>query len=34
LGVEGVEPPAQVRLERAVRAAGLEWSAALAEAIE
>jgi energy-coupling factor transporter ATP-binding protein EcfA2 len=30
----GVEPPAQVRLERAVRAAGLEWSAALAEAIE
>ena len=30
----GVEPPAGVRLERAVRASGLEWSAALAEAIE
>jgi energy-coupling factor transporter ATP-binding protein EcfA2 len=30
----GVEPPAAVRLERAVRASGLEWSAALAEAIE
>ena len=30
----GVEPPAAVRLERAVRAHDLEWSAALAEAIE
>jgi energy-coupling factor transporter ATP-binding protein EcfA2 len=30
----GVEPPAGVRLERAVQAAGIEWSAALAEAIE
>jgi energy-coupling factor transporter ATP-binding protein EcfA2 len=30
----GVEPPAAVRLERAVRASGVEWSAALAEAIE
>lgn len=30
----GVEPAAQVRLEREVRASGLEWSAALAEAIE
>ena len=30
----GVEPPAGVRLERAVRAAGLEWSAALEGAIE
>jgi len=30
----GVEPPAGVRLERAVREAGLEWSTALAEAIE
>ncbi|MGD0863197.1 MAG: ABC transporter ATP-binding protein [Candidatus Limnocylindrales bacterium] len=30
----GVEPPAPVRLERAVRTSGLEWSAALAEAIE
>ena len=30
----GVEPPAGVRLEHAVRASGLEWSAALAEAIE
>jgi hypothetical protein len=30
----GVEPPAPVRLERMVRAAGIEWSAALAEAIE
>jgi energy-coupling factor transporter ATP-binding protein EcfA2 len=29
----GVEPPAGVRLEGAVRAAGLEWSAAMAEAI-
>jgi energy-coupling factor transport system ATP-binding protein len=28
----GVEPPAGVRLERAVRSAGLEWSARLAEA--
>ncbi len=30
----GVEPPARVRLERVVRASGLEWPAALAEAIE
>jgi energy-coupling factor transporter ATP-binding protein EcfA2 len=30
----GVEPPAAVKLERMVRAAGIEWSAALAEAIE
>jgi energy-coupling factor transporter ATP-binding protein EcfA2 len=30
----GVEPPAAVRLERAVRASGLEWSVALAEASE
>jgi len=30
----GVESPAGVRLERAVRASGLKWSAALAEAIE
>ncbi len=30
----GVEPPAAVRLERMVRAAGLEWTAAVAEAIE
>ena len=30
----GVEAPAAVRLERAVRASGIEWSAALAEAIE
>jgi energy-coupling factor transporter ATP-binding protein EcfA2 len=29
----GVEPPAAVRLERAVRAAAIEWSAALAEAV-
>jgi energy-coupling factor transporter ATP-binding protein EcfA2 len=29
----GVEPPAGVRLERAVRVSGIEWSAALAEAI-
>jgi len=29
----GVEPPAAVRLERAVRASGIEWSQALAEAI-
>jgi energy-coupling factor transporter ATP-binding protein EcfA2 len=29
----GVEPPAPVGLERAVRATGLEWSAALAKAI-
>ena len=28
----GVEPPASVRLERAVRSAGIEWSAALKEA--
>jgi energy-coupling factor transporter ATP-binding protein EcfA2 len=28
----GVEPPARVRLERAVRASGIEWSATLAEA--
>jgi energy-coupling factor transport system ATP-binding protein len=28
----GVEPPAKVRLERAVRSAGLDWSARLAEA--
>jgi energy-coupling factor transporter ATP-binding protein EcfA2 len=30
----GVEPPARVRLERAVRASGLEWSAELSEAVE
>jgi energy-coupling factor transporter ATP-binding protein EcfA2 len=30
----GVEPPAQVRLERAVRASGLEWPAELSEAFE
>ena len=30
----GVEPPAAVRLERAVRASGVEWSAALTEAIK
>jgi energy-coupling factor transporter ATP-binding protein EcfA2 len=30
----GVEPPAGVRLERAVRASGIGWPAALAEAIE
>ena len=30
----GVEPPAGVRLERAVRDSGIEWSAALAKAIE
>ena len=30
----GVELPALVRLEREVRTAGLEWPAALAEAIE
>ena len=30
----GVEPPAGVRLERAVREAGLEWSTEMAEAIE
>ena len=30
----GVEPPARVRLEREVRASGLEWSASLVEAIE
>ena len=30
----GVEPPADIRLERAVRASGIEWPAALAEAIE
>ena len=30
----GVEPPAGVRLERAVRASGLEWSAELEEAVE
>jgi energy-coupling factor transporter ATP-binding protein EcfA2 len=30
----GVEPPAAVRLERSVRGAGIEWSAALAKAIE
>jgi energy-coupling factor transport system ATP-binding protein len=30
----GVEPPAAVRLERAVRASGVEWSAALAKATE
>ena len=29
----GVEPPAAAKLERMVRAAGIEWSAALAEAI-
>jgi energy-coupling factor transporter ATP-binding protein EcfA2 len=29
----GVEPPAGVRLERAVRSAGLEWSAEMADAI-
>jgi len=29
----GVEPPARVRLEREARAAGLEWSAALAKAV-
>jgi energy-coupling factor transporter ATP-binding protein EcfA2 len=29
----GVEPPAQVRLERALRASGLEWSAELSEAV-
>jgi energy-coupling factor transporter ATP-binding protein EcfA2 len=29
----GVEPPAAVRLEGAVRSAGFEWSAAMAEAI-
>jgi energy-coupling factor transporter ATP-binding protein EcfA2 len=29
----GVEPPAQVRLARAVRSAGLDWSPALAKAI-
>jgi energy-coupling factor transporter ATP-binding protein EcfA2 len=29
----GVEPPAAVKLERMVREAGIEWSAALAEAI-
>jgi ABC-type methionine transport system ATPase subunit len=34
LGELGVESPAAVRLERMVRAAGLEWSAAVAEAIE
>jgi energy-coupling factor transporter ATP-binding protein EcfA2 len=30
----GVEPPAAVRLQRAVRSSGIEWSAVLAEAIE
>lgn len=30
----GVEPPAAVRLERAVRSSGIEWSTVLAEAIE
>jgi energy-coupling factor transport system ATP-binding protein len=30
----GVDPPARVRLEREVRSSRLEWSAALAEAIE
>lgn len=29
----GVEPPAQVRLERALRASGLEWSVELSEAV-
>jgi energy-coupling factor transport system ATP-binding protein len=29
----GVEPPADVRLERAIRASGLEWSGRLAEAV-
>jgi energy-coupling factor transporter ATP-binding protein EcfA2 len=29
----GVEPPARVRVERAVRAAGLGWSADLSEAV-
>ena len=29
----GVEPPAGVRLERAVKASGLDWSAELAEAV-
>jgi energy-coupling factor transporter ATP-binding protein EcfA2 len=29
----GVEPPAAVRLQAAVRTAGLEWSSAMAEAI-
>jgi energy-coupling factor transporter ATP-binding protein EcfA2 len=29
----GVEPPAAVRLERAVRSSGVEWTAALAEAV-
>jgi hypothetical protein len=30
----GVEPPAGVRLERAVRASGLEWSAVRASGLE
>ena len=30
----GVEPPARVRLESAVRAAGIEWSASMARAVE
>jgi energy-coupling factor transport system ATP-binding protein len=30
----GIEPPSKVRLERAVRAAGIEWSAELAGATE
>jgi hypothetical protein len=30
----GVEPPAEVRLERAVRASGLEWSAVRASGLE
>jgi len=29
----GVEPPARVRLEREVRAAGLDWSPNLAKAV-
>jgi energy-coupling factor transporter ATP-binding protein EcfA2 len=29
----GVEPPSRVRLERGVRAAGIEWSTSLAEAL-
>jgi ABC-type molybdate transport system ATPase subunit len=33
LGGLGVEPPSKVRLERDLRAAGLEWSASLAEAL-
>lgn len=31
LGSFGVEPPSRVRLERSLRAAGIEWSASLAE---